>query len=366
MKSFPTPVSMETFLQILTKAELVLGEMPADPEAVSGKTSPWFVKLMLGIAAWLSSLLFLAFIGAWLGSLFHEESVRAAMGLALCTLTAWHFSRNASSVFVDQVFFIVTLLGQALVLSAISGWFGFGSSYWTWLLTALFEITALVVINHRPHRFLSALAALFCLRQILIFHAAAGLFMPICLAAAAWTLNQQWRKPRFWPAVALALCSAPVLIAIFSRSFTGGWLYAGIDSTGFLLKIPFWASRLSTIGVWLGIVYTLLKQTTSAPFSPKNTGAWLLAILLAAGTWPMPLALFALAVLALGFSQRDRFLEGIGIAQLLWSVGYYYYALQDTLLFKSLSLFALGCLLLLLYAASHYLSPKEHGTEKKS
>jgi uncharacterized membrane protein len=98
----------------------------------------------------------------------------------------------------------------------------------------------------------------------------------------------------------------------------------------------------------------LLRQVTSKPFAPENAGAWLLAILLAAGTWPAPLALFALAVFFLGFSQQDKLLEGIGVAQLLWSVGHYYYAMQDTLLFKSLSLSVLGAVLLLLYAASRH------------
>ena len=364
MKLFPPPASMAAFWQTLTKAGLVQGKMPTDPEERLDEPSPWFVKLMLGIAAWLSSLLFLLFIGIWLGSLFREESVRAVLGIAACALAGWHFSRNASSVFVSQIFFIMALLGQALVLSAIFDWFD--TSNWAWLLTALFEIAALVAINHRPHRFLCALAALFCLRQILLLHAASGLFMPMCLAAAAWTLHQQWRKPRLWPAVALALCLAPFLIAIIiGNSWGASWLYHGRgEGSEFLLNVPFWVSRALVIIVWLGIVYVLLKEVTSEPISPKNAGVWLLAIFLAAGTWLTPLALSALTILTLGFSQRDRLLEGIGITQLLWSVGHYYYALQDTLLFKSLSLFALGCLLLLLYTFNRYFLPKEHAVEK--
>ena len=365
MKSLPTPVSMEIFWQTLTKAELVRGEMPTDSAAVPSEASPWFVKLMLGAAAWLSALLFLFFLGVLLGSLFWNEWAQMTLGVTSCAMAVWYFARGKSSIFFDQIFFVTALLGQGLVLSVVFGWFRWTTSN-VWLLAALFEVAVMVAINYPPSRFLSALAALIFLFRTLVLIGASDLFMPLCLAALAWVLHHQWKRPRFWPAVALALCTAPVLIAIFHGSSIVNWLFESINDVDFLLKIPFWASRIVLICIWLGIVYVLLKQATSAPFSPKNVGVWLLAILLAVGTWPMPLALFALAVLALGFSQRDRFLEGIGIAQLLWSVGYYYYALQDTLLFKSLSLFALGCLLLLLYAASHYLSPGEHGTEKKS
>jgi uncharacterized membrane protein len=122
------------------------------------------------------------------------------------------------------------------------------------------------------------------------------------------------------------------------------------------LRSYWWHASL--IAAWLGVIYALLQRVTRKPFAPENAIVWLLAICLAAGTWPMQTALFALAVFFLGFSQRDKVLEGIGIVQLLWTIGFYYYSLQATLLFKSLVLAALGAALLLLYAASRYVLPR--------
>ena len=357
MKIFSASGNPETLWQALSSAGLVQGEIPTEPqEEAHGDDAPWFVKAMLGAGAWLSSLLFLIFVGLLLGSLFRDEWTRAVLGLIACALAAGGFRRGSLSVFASQILFVLTLLGQALVLSAIFGWFDWATT--AWLLTALFEAAILVAVRYPPNRFLSTLAVLASLHNAAFFWGVSGFFMPACLALLAWGINRQWRAPRIWSQAVLALCLVPFFITATQGLFMGLHTWRiGSQDFEFLGRIPFWVWRSAMIAVWLGIVGTLLKQVTSEPFAPKNAGAWLLAILLAAGTWPVPLALFALAVFVLGFSQRDRLLEGIGIAQLLWSVGHYYYAMQDTLLFKSLSLSALGAALLLLYAGSHMLLP---------
>ncbi len=362
MKIFPASGSTpETLWHTLAEAGLVQGEMPAEPpEEARGDDAPWFVKAMLGAGAWLSSLLFLAFVGLLLGSLFREEWTRAILGLIVCALAAGGFRRGTLSVFASQIFFVMALLGQALVLSAIFGWFDrfeWGTN--AWLLTALFEAAVLMAIRYPPNRFLSTLAILVSLYNTLFFWGFSGFFIPACLALLAWSTPRRWHAPHLWPVVVLALCIVPFFIAATQELFMGlhMWSRGGRHGFEFLGRLPFWTARAAMIAVWLGLVCALLKRVTAEPFAPKNAVVWLLAILLAAGTWPVPLALFALGVFALGFSQRDKLLEGLGVAQLLWSVGHYYYAMQDTLLFKSLSLSALGAALLLLYAGSRAFPP---------
>ncbi|MDR2016337.1 MAG: DUF4401 domain-containing protein, partial [Burkholderiales bacterium] len=213
-------------------------------------------------------------------------------------------------------------------------------------------------IPYQPNRFLSALAALIFVKYAALIWGVVGLFMPLCLISLAAVLHFQWRRPRFWPIVALALSLIP-----FFTVKTWGVLWSQFGNNA-LMQLPFWLPQVFLIIVWLGIVYTLLKQVTPRALSFENTGVWLLAFLLAAGTWPVPLALFALAVFFLGFSQRDKLLEGIGVVQLLWAVGYYYYALETTLLLKSLTLSVLGMALLLLYAVSRHLLPETRRRER--
>jgi MFS family permease len=327
--------------------------MPEEPAKARGGELPWFVKAMLGAAAWISSLFFVFFVASLIeGTLFDNEGTRVALGVFACLVAGVFFRQKPSSAFVVQTLFVLALFGQALALYAIFSRFGFKASSTPWLVAALFETLILISIPYRPNRFLSALAALVSLYFAAFFWGIAGLFMPLCLALLAVVLYFQWQAPRFWPMVALALSLVPSFV----------WM-PDVGSFDLLEKLPVWLWRAGLAIVWLGVVHSLLKRVASKPLSFENVGVWLLALLLAAGTWPVPMALFALAVFFLGFSQRDKLLEGIGIAQLLWSVGHYYYALEDTLLFKSLTLSALGTALLLLYAVSHHLAGRNRGAE---
>ncbi|MDR2709915.1 MAG: DUF4401 domain-containing protein [Burkholderiales bacterium] len=356
MKFFSFSETAETLWQTLSVAGLVQNDMPDNPTKACSSDLPWFVKAMVGTGAWISSLFFLLFVALFMGNLFNSEVARATFGVIACALAAFCFRKNIASVFLEQLFFVLALLGNALVLSVIFSFSGSDVTYnsTALLLAALFEALILAAIPYQPNRLLSALGILLSLRGAVFFWGVAGLFMPLCLAMLAIALHIQWRRPRLWPMVALALCLAPFL-EVEPRRYGGMPCNNLLD---FLREIPLWWWQMALIAAWLGVVYALLKRVTVKPLSLKNIGVWLLAFILAAGTWPAPLALFALAVLLLGFSQRDKLIEGIGVLQLLWSVGYYYYALQDTLLFKSLTLSALGAALLLLYAISHFLLPE--------
>ncbi|MDR2209007.1 MAG: DUF4401 domain-containing protein [Azoarcus sp.] len=350
MKLFSTRNTPENLWRALADAGLVRGAMTVDPVKAHSGDLPSFAKVMLGVAAWISSLLFLAAVGFLLGDLFEDEWVRAILGIIICTSAALYFHKTPPSMFADQIFFILALLGNVLVLSVIA-YENIGHSSLPWLLAALIEGGVFVAIPYQPNRFLSASLALVFLYFAGSIGGIAGLFMPLCLALLAIALHFQWRAPQIWPVVAFALSLVPF--------FAEAWSSIAYESRELSTELPFWLLRICLIGVWLGVVYTMLQRVTGKPLLPQNTSVWLIALLLAAGTWPVPMALFALTVFFLGFSQRDKLLEGIGIVQLLWAVGYYYYALQDTLLFKSLMLSALGAVLLLLYTISHYIFQKK-------
>jgi hypothetical protein len=357
MKLFSPSDTPENFWQILASAGLVQGDLPAVPAQAHGDSSPWFVKTMLGVAAWLSSLFFLAFLAVLMGSWLDQAGARAFLGIIACVLAVAYFRKGASSIFFEQICFVLALLGQILVLSAILD--RYADTTAPWLLATVFEAIALVAIPYQPNRFLSALAALFFLYCVMLSWGLAGLFLPACLIALAVMLHYQWKLPRLAPAVAAALSLVPFCTIETQGHFQRlTWRLEDDPCCGLFMALPIWFWQASLIAAWLGVVHALLQRATAKPFSPENASVWLLALLLAAGTWPVPLSLFALAVFALGFSQRDKLLEGIGIIQLLWATGYYYYALETTLLFKSLLLAALGAALLLLYAASRYLLPK--------
>jgi hypothetical protein len=342
------PDTPATLWQTLTHAGLVQGEMPGHPAEDADDETPVYVKAMLGVAAWISSLFLMVFVLV----LFELEgrnnaTPRIALGVIACAAAAFYFRKARSSVFVEQIFFVLALAGQALV------GFGLLETYrvdrGNFLAMALFEAVVVLAIAYRPNRFLSALAAL------VFLHYAASPFwsnflLPLYLAALALALHYQWRAPKQLSMVALALSLTP-----FWADMNTGFLWRTI----YVVEpdVPLWVWHAGLIAVWLGVVYALLQKTMSRPWASENAGIWLLALVLAAGTWLTPMALFALAVFFLGFAQRDKVLEGIGLIELLWVIGHYYYSLVDTLLFKSLTLAGLGAGLLLLYAASRYVWP---------
>jgi hypothetical protein len=342
---------------------------------------------MLYLAAWVSAVFLLIFV-FWVGgaALLKSGWTRAILGMAVCAGVAFYFrSRTMDrSTFGEQVVFILGLVGQGLVLTAL-GMFS-SSNVWWLLLDALFGVVVFVAIPYSVNRFLSAAFVLGVFYQMLMLWSILpllrlksgaypafvthmenlnGVFTALCLAALAVVLRYQWRLPRVWPVVALALSLVP-----FYYSQTLGFTFAmfrmmagsrGASAAG-MGSVSLGQAGL--LLVWLGIVYALLKQVTGKPWARENIGIWLLALVFAAGAWPVPMALFALAVYFLGFSQRDRLLQGIGIAELLWSVSYYYYSQNHTLLFKSQTLLALGVVLLLFYAASRYLYPEKTKTRQ--
>ncbi|MCL2830885.1 MAG: DUF4401 domain-containing protein [Betaproteobacteria bacterium] len=362
MKFFLPRENPETLWQILSGAGLVQGEMPLDPARAHGDRSPWFVKLMLGAAAWLSAFFFLIFITSFMGPLLQNEWVRAILGIMACGSAALYFRKTPSSAFIDQILFILALLGQGLVLSVI--WDSWRSTYefpyLPWLLTALFEAAVLMAIPYLPSRFLSALAILASL-YCAAFQGFPALFMALCLALLALVLHGQWRSPRLWPVVAQALALVPLIIVTEHSIFPmQGGIFAEFAESGGLETL----GRIALIAVWLGLAASQLKQVAEKPLLPKNLCIALLTLLPVAGTLQMPNASYALAVFFLGFSQRDKLLEGIGIVELLWSIGHYYYALEDSLLSKSLTLSALGAVLLLFRAASRHYLPERNEGEK--
>ena len=377
MKIFPSRQdSPEMLWQRLSSANLAQGEMPKDLD--KGDHSPWYVHAMLFVAAWISVSFFLVFIFLAMAPWLRSAWARGIVGVIACGAAFVYFNARQSrrAVFIEQIVFIVALIGQALVLTAIFDgvvWKLSTPFYVAWLGAALFGTVVWAAIDYAPNRFLSASLVIVSLYNVFSLFPRGGmppfvwgsswLFMALCLAALAVVLHHQWRALRLWPVVALALSLVPLFVM-------------GIDSIPFMLSgnepmghAAGWGKinigQICLILVWLGIVHALLKQVTGKPWARENAGVWLIALLLAAGTWPVPAALFALAVYFLGFSQRDKLLQGIGIVQLLWAVGYYYYSLSHTLLFKSQMLAALGLALLLVYAASHFLFPAaQQGGEK--
>lgn len=79
----------------LAGAGLVSGEPPLPQDA----RSPWFVRLMLGVAGWIGALFLLGFVGAGLAFLIKSSAAAWVAGAGACLAAATLFRANKGGDF---------------------------------------------------------------------------------------------------------------------------------------------------------------------------------------------------------------------------------------------------------------------------
>jgi len=129
----------------------------------TGVETPWFVRLLQGVAGWMAALLILAFIGVSFWSLFREEYARVAIVLAVIAhAVAWPLLSKHSNEFLDQLGLAISLCGQFLMAFGLLAWFSYGGT-WGFMILGLYQLLLVYVMPNAVHRFLSAFFAVISL-----------------------------------------------------------------------------------------------------------------------------------------------------------------------------------------------------------
>lgn len=334
----------QTLWARLRDAGLVEGDAPA----VAESRSPWFVRVMLGIAGWIGALFLLAFVGV--GFTFVVKSATAAfvVGAGICAGAAVLFRAVPKNDFMSQFGLAVSLAGQALMIFALVQWFGHSFTAAA-LAIALQQALLFVLVPNFIHRvwtsWTGAYAAVYALGD-------AGLQ---AFAPAAVTFGFLWpwlaeldrpRRGELLRAAGYGLALAAVQTAVMHGSLWAVWL-AGLGARQALGgEALSWLGNLASGLVLVWAVLRLLKREgvglDAAQGRIALAGAGVLALisLEAPGVGP------AAAILVLGFANGNRVLAGLGILALLGYLSHYYYALHATLLEKSALLAGAGLALL--------------------
>jgi uncharacterized membrane protein len=79
---------------------------------------------------------------------------------------------------------------------------------------------------------------------------------------------------------------------------------------------------------------------------PAGIAALLASVAFVAAAWPLPALVAALLVVVVAFASGRLALMGLGLVAMAAILAYYYYALETTLLAKSMSLIVAGAVLL--------------------
>ena len=334
------------------------------PAAKPHAEPPWYVQCLLGLSAWLATLLLLVFV-AFSGIVTSEEGALVA-GLVLCGAGV-AVLRSDAGPFWRQCGTAMAFTGQILIIYGLSSSTSFTSACFFVLLlgAAVYALGPDVIL-----RFLSGL---------LIAAAGAALMWRVLAPELmsddlldAWLYFDAGRVGFVWLPIAVIGAWATAVILTWGHRQGGKRAHA--------LEPLAWAFLLSVQGmVWLAGGVSALHLPAMWQLNPQGAvlavaGALLPAaaalavlwprrhVLTAGVTWGVPIALlvlalfwlpspgvgFALAWLLLGFGLNQLRLVIFGVLSLLAYLGIYYYQLDVPLLQKALWLGGAALLLFVL------------------
>jgi len=312
--------------------------------------SPWYVRIVSGVAGWITAFFLLGFVAAGLGWIVRSEWTSTLVGV-LITGIAWlllnRFRRNDFAV---QFALALSFAGQVLVAVGIFGWLGLEQDATAaWLSMTVFQGFLAAFMPNSIHRLWSAFAA--TVAFYLLVHSLNLAFVSPALilgaAASFWLYEFSWlAHGRTLRPIAYGL-----LIGLLAMDTATGALQPlvgmGVGLTPQVLVWP-WAGACLSGLVLIWVVWVLLHLwQVKVPGTMANialSGAALLVLI----SLKVPGIPTGICIMLLGFAHGNRLLTGLGTAALLLYLSTYYYSLDESLLVKSQALAISGAVLLIL------------------
>ncbi len=340
---------------------LVEGEMPA-PERPA---SPWYVRVMLGIAGWIGALFLLGFVAAALAFLMDDSTSALVTGAVCCGCAYALFRGFDGNDFGDQFALAVSLAGQGMMITGLIGSFdsqGPGA-----------------LPRHRRHAGRAGVS------RAQFPPPPARLLRRRGRGGAG---DQRGGAARIVGAVPVPGAGPGVAgaedLGGRRRTVAPGRLRAGAgavagrdvspvrrrhpvrsrasDSSWIAIHGPL-IGRALTAAVLLFVAVALIRREAPNPRSPVALGAGAGALVLGLVSLAAPGLASALLILLLGFAAGNRLMAALGILSLLGFVSHFYYSLHATLLEKSGILAATGLCLLAAWFALRRAAPVPAATD---
>lgn len=322
--------------------DLVVGEQPASGEI----DSPWYVKTLMAVSAWIASILLFIFIALVFDDLFDSVAACLIIG-GLMVAGAFIIFRQQGSDFFEHLGLAASLAGQVLIAIAVfqmtdESWF------WIWTLGAVFQVVLSITMSHFLHRVFSSFFAAIAFSMALYEVGIAYLFGCVVMFIGAWIWLNEFSSPRYqkmFNAIGYGL-----VLAMIQIKGTGLFVPRELlwDATVTDYGIRPWMGEALSCAVLLFVVWRLLKKYHVGLTSPIALMAFSSTLLIGLVSLEANGITVGLMILVLGFSSSNRVLMGLGIVSLLSYVSAYYYFLDVTLLEKSMTLLILGLVLLLI------------------
>lgn len=337
-----TDITLGALLDELAEESLVtpISEKPLPSTLTSDadvEQTPWYVKVLVGISAWIAALLLGFFFGV-AGLIDTTESLLiwgTLLMVAAIVLKRW----RPRAIFWGQLAFAVILAGQGLFV------FGMADLSQDATLTALIvvglELVILLLYPDSIHRTLSILIMAGALTFVVYEQELPNLIHLLTLVVAVGSVAV-WQAESWLLAGPLRAFRTPLgyglVLALFGLCLLtlGGWFGATL----------WW---ISAAGLALILLYLIIQILRDLGFPLMSSmGLWAIGalLLLCVPAYQTPGILAAMLGLLLGRWRGNGLLLGLAAAFLLFFLSAYYYNLEITLLNKSYILMATGVVLL--------------------
>jgi hypothetical protein len=331
--------------QQLQQQGLVVGDMPP----ASDLASPWYVRVMLGVAGWIGALFLFGFIGVGFEWLIKSPEASMLFGIAGCASAFALFRMAQNNDFANQFGLAVSMAGQGLFIFGLFDAFK-TESFIVYFIVFAFQALLAILIPNFIHRVLTSWSAMLALAFALFRLDIVG--FTSCIAAVGfaiiWTNEWYWAKyGSLWRPIGYGLALALLQIetlTFFGHELWDVWIHT--EPSWFMLHAPIISTTLVTL-TFLLVVKRLLDRENILLSSRIGMIAISAALLLGVLSFVAHGMTTALLILLLGFATGNRLLMGLGLLALGGFIAHYYYQLQHTLLFKSMVLAVSGAVLLM-------------------
>lgn len=325
------------------------GLLQSDRLPVMANTAPWYVRVMMGISGWIAALLLLGSVTAALG--FESESTLLILGSLACLVAAILSMRGAGSDFTDQFAFALSLSGQLQIVFGLAQMFAWSARELS-LAVAVIEAVLFFAISGFVHRVWTVAAVGLALLYAIggLQHSNLLLALVLAVFGGAWLIEFRIPAHRsyLYP-LGYGLLGVVLFLMITGSIDMGSLRSSFVPGEGLMAGLatrPLLGAMLVAV-VTIFATFTVLKEQDISP--AKGIGLALVCVgLLVAGAsiWAPGVGAGYLVVL-IGFAHSNAILIGFGGFSLLAYLGHYYYALELSLLHKSVLLMSCGLLLLL-------------------
>jgi len=306
--------------------------------ADEASNAPWMACLQT-LAAWVATL-FVASAVAGLTGLTKLGS--HVMGIVLIGAALWLFWTQRSSLFAKQLALGLSLAGQPLLLYER---FAEGSPS---LMQGAVVAALLAAWPHTSglHRVVCMVLAFWfaCYRSLVLSNPGLLIVLLMTLAAALWLTRRHWS---LWPRAAymVALAHAATFLALALLLWRNSQTLSLVRfmAPDVLRDSSYLAYAGGAALLWLACAVWL---TRSLVFMQR---LWLLGaalVLAVIGFKATPSLLLCLTLALVTFHACQRAWCALAMLCACVLLGLFYYSLHQTLLFKSLSLAAAGCVLM--------------------